>query len=167
MRFIVFVLICLLTYSCVPVQIAPQIKDYKVKKGKKFKRKLPKQQAYIFEDPHGANAFYHFFNANHQQDAVDIAHNIEITIDHRIYYLSFFETDKKTKVLNLIPAIFGDDSEIESIEKWYIALMVRDAYFNDALKEGHRERDKVIAYLNKLKASYIQHITYDNSWVLD
>ena len=169
MRFIMLILICLLTYSCVPIQIAPQIKDYKIKKGKRFKRKLPKQYAYIFEDPHGANSFYHFFNANHQQDAVDVAHNIAITIDHRTYYLSFFETEKKTKILNLIPSILGDDDEdqIDSIENWYIVLMVRDVHFNDALKQEYRERDKIITYLNKLKTSYINSITYESSWTPD
>lgn len=163
MRFITLLLICLFTYSCVPIQIAPQIKDYKIKKGKRFKRKLPKQQAYIFEDPHSENSFYYFFNTNYQKDAVDIAHNIAITIDHGVYYLSFFETAKKTKIINLLPSILGDDNEdqIDSIENNYIVLMVSDANFNDALKKGYRERDKVITYLNTLKTSYIHSITYD------
>lgn len=163
MKFITFILICLLTYSCVPIQIAPQIKDYKIKKGKRFKRKLPKQQAYIFENPHGVDSFYYFFNTNYQQNDIDIAHNIAITIDHRTYYLSFFEAEKKTKILNLIPSILdsNDDNEISSIEKRYIVLMVRDVHFNDALKKGYRERDKVTAYLSKLKTSYISSITYD------
>lgn len=163
MRLITFIFICLLTYSCVPIQIAPQIKDYKIKKGKRFKRKLPKQQAYIFQDPHGTDSFYHFFNSNYQQNDVDVAHNIAVTIDHRVYYLSFFETEKKTKIINLIPSILGDDDEdqINSIENRYIILMIRDAYFNDALKQGYRERDKVITYLNELKTSYINSITYD------
>jgi len=169
MRYIFTLLSVLLLYSCVPLQVAPQIKNYKIKKGKHFKRKLPKQQAYIFEDPHGANSFYYFFNSSYRQDNVDVAHNIPITIDHRTYYLSFFEAVKKTKVLNLLPAMLSKDgeSEIEKIEKWYIALMVRDAYFNDALKKGYRERDEIISYLNKLKKGYVDHITYDNSLTKD
>lgn len=171
MRFITLALICLLTYSCIPLQIAPHIKDHKITKGKKFKRKLPKQQAFIFEDPKNASEFYIYINTKFQLADVDVESNIPIVIDNRTYFLSFHEVEKKTKTLDFSSALINraisgsdasSDEEIDIVRigKWYIALMVTDVGLNDALDESHRERDKVIQYLSSLKNEYLHSSNY-------
>lgn len=44
------VILVIVVQSCIPLPIAPNIEDYKITKGKKFKRSLPKRQMFIFED---------------------------------------------------------------------------------------------------------------------
>ena len=175
MRFITLALICLLTYSCIPLQIAPHIKYHKITKGKKFKRKLPKQQAFIFEDPKNANEFYNYINTKFQlADDVYVESNIPIVVNNRSYFLSFYEVEKSSKALDLAPALInrtvgGDSSSGEGvgiirIGKWYIALTVNDVSLNDALDESHRERDKIIRYLSSLKNEYLHSSNYHDAY---
>jgi hypothetical protein len=175
MRFITLALISLLTYSCIPLQIAPHIKDHKITKGKRFKRKLPKQQVFIFEDPKNANEFYNYINTKFQlADDVGAESNIPIVIDNRSYFLSFYEVEKSSKALDLAPALIngaiGSDSSSDGgvgiirIGKWYIALTVNDLGLNDALDESHRERNKVIRYLSSLKNEYLHSSNYYDAY---
>ena len=59
------VLFVFFTVSCIPLQIAPNIEGAKVYKGKKFKKQLPKQNVYVFEDPKDVNEFYTYINAKY------------------------------------------------------------------------------------------------------
>ena len=52
--------------SCIPLIIAPKIDTYKVSKGKKFKRGLPKRQMFSFEDSKQAGHFYNYVNTKFQ-----------------------------------------------------------------------------------------------------
>ena len=62
MKQLAIILVLLIFSSCIPLRIAPNIDDYKIKVAKKFKRKLPKTNAFIFEDPKEADAFYNYIN---------------------------------------------------------------------------------------------------------
>lgn len=57
-RFIMFVGLFIVTLLCIPLRIAPTIKDYKVTQRKKFKKSLPKRYMFHFPDPKPANQFY-------------------------------------------------------------------------------------------------------------
>ena len=48
--------------------IAPNIEDYKITKGKDFKRSLPKREMFIFEDPKEAGHFYTYVNTKFNLD---------------------------------------------------------------------------------------------------
>ena len=61
-RIIIVITVFFLFSSCVPVRIAPSIQDYKVMKGKRFKKGLSKRYFFIFEDPKEANQFYNYVN---------------------------------------------------------------------------------------------------------
>ena len=65
---IVLALLAFFTFSCIPLQIAPNIDGAKIYKGKKFKKQLPKQHVYVFEDPKDANEFYTYINAKFDID---------------------------------------------------------------------------------------------------
>ena len=166
-----------LAQSCIPLQIAPNIKDYKITKGKKFKRKLSKHQNFIFEDPKNAGEFYRYINTKFQlaDVDVDVDKNISILIDNHTYFLSFREVEKSTKVLDLAPVLINrvingsDSSSNEVIEvtrtgEWYIALSVSDIYLNDVLNESHPERDKIIQYLSSLKNEYLRSSNYYDAY---
>ena len=176
MRYILTILIALLLCACFPVQIAPEIRDYKITKGKKFKRSLPKRYTYVFEDYKNADEFYYYINTKFQRDDNYVEDNTQITIDNRSYYLSFYEVEKKTKIVNLIPilierTISGSDApseeEIDVIREgtWYIVLTVQDVAFKDALSPSHREQQKVIDYLSKLKSEYFTTTDYYSAYL--
>ena len=48
---LVYILMFAFFTSCTPLSFAPNIKTDKVKLAKRFKRDLPKQHGFIFEDP--------------------------------------------------------------------------------------------------------------------
>lgn len=62
MKSLITVLIVLFITSCIPLRIAPKIDTDKVKVARKFKRGLPNQYAFIFEDPKEADEFYYYIN---------------------------------------------------------------------------------------------------------
>ena len=178
MRSIFILCITLLFYSCFPVQIAPKIENYKITKGKKFKRSLPKSHSYIFEDYKNANEFYYYINTKFQRDHQYAEDNTPIIIDHRTYYLSFYEVEKNTKIVNLTPAlingvlenkglspVLNEEKTVSRNGTWYIALVVQDAQFNDALNPKHREQKKVVAYLNSLKTEYFTTTNYYSAYL--
>lgn len=67
MKRIITTLLCvLLVQSCIPLRVAPTIKDYKVTKGKRFKKGLPKKNVFVFEDPKDADEFYNYINTKFQ-----------------------------------------------------------------------------------------------------
>jgi hypothetical protein len=59
--------------SCIPLSFAPKIKTDKVKLAKRFKRDLPKQHGFIFEDPKEADEFYTFINTKYQLPGINQA----------------------------------------------------------------------------------------------
>ncbi len=66
MKQLATILFFLIFSSCIPLSIAPNIEDYKIKVAKKFKRKLPKDYAFIFEDTKEANEFYNYINLKYE-----------------------------------------------------------------------------------------------------
>lgn len=166
------VLIGFLLFSCIPLQIAPNIDGAKIYKGKKFKRKLPKQHVYVFEDPKEANEFYTYINAKYKIDYDDGGGNVPITINGKKYYLTFYEVERNTQTVNLIPMIVdaafeskGNSPILEDFHysrsgAWYIALTVSDEDFNDNLKEDDPDRKRIIKHLDNLRNEYLTTANY-------
>ncbi|NVN17085.1 hypothetical protein GUA46_01920 [Muricauda sp. HICW] len=67
-RFLPSIFVLVLLSSCIPLRIAPNIKDYKLIQGKRFKKGLPKKSVFVFEDPKDANEFYEYINTKFQLD---------------------------------------------------------------------------------------------------
>ncbi len=51
MRPLIFIIISFFMFSCIPIKIAPNIETDKLVKAKRFKRDLPRNYGFVFEDP--------------------------------------------------------------------------------------------------------------------
>ncbi|NAS10998.1 hypothetical protein [Poritiphilus flavus] len=165
--------------SCIPIRIAPNIKDYKITKGKKFKRGLPKKTMFIFEDPKDADDFYHYVNTKFQLDDyyVDVQVPFEAGGSH--YYFSFYEVEIPDKAINLFPLIFDvavsaavgsdevepimsdDAEEILRNGNYYIGIEVFNDEEKDCLAETSLSRPIVLKYLRELKKEYLATDNYN------
>ncbi|WP_343486883.1 hypothetical protein [Allomuricauda sp. d1] len=166
-------------YSCIPLSIAPNIKDYKITKGKRFKRGLPKKTVFVFEDPKDAEHFYNYVNTkfNLQDYYVDV--EVPFQLDGHNYFFSYYEVEKKDKTLNLFPlmvdatvnaALNNEDfetylaSEENSIQRehsWYIAIEVFSDVEKDCLHENYANRAAILTYLRDLKKEYLSTHNYN------
>ena len=167
MKKISILLTLLLLTSCIPLRIAPTIKDNKVMLAKKFKRDLPRFHSFIFKDPKDADEFYNFINMKYDLKHKDVEWNVPFFIDGKEYFLSFYESEIPTKTVNLIPIII--DAELESkgnsplledihfsrIGNWYLVLTVFDSEIEDCLRPEYESREKVLKYLKELKEEYL------------
>lgn len=172
MKQLLILLVFFLISSCIPIRIAPKIKDYKVKVAKKFKRNLPRDYAFIFKDPKEANEFYDFINIRYQLDYQDVEWNVPFSIDDENFFLSIYETEIPTKTINLIPIFidagldsngmdpFLEDIYISRVGNWYLVLTVFDSNMKDCLKLNHKYHKKVVQYLRTLKDEYLNTSNY-------
>jgi len=168
---IFFSLLCIV--SCIPLRIAPNIKDYKVTKGKRFKRNLPKKTTFIFEDPKEAGQFYHYVNTKFQLDDYYVDVEVPFSIEEEAYYFSFYEVEIQDKTLNIAPifidvllneALDNEDFEpvvsdtVDPVSRtgtWYIAIEVFSKKEKDCLTKDSQSRAKVLTYLRGLKEEYL------------
>ncbi len=162
----------LILQSCIPLRIAPNIETDKVMVAKKFKRKLPKQNAFIFEDPKDANEFYHFVNTKFELYHQDVEFNVPFMINDREFYFSFHEVEIPTKTFNILPIFIDaaltnsdmdpmfEDNYFSRIGNWYIVVTVNDEAFNDALAENYVERKDIIKYLQHMRKEYLSTDNY-------
>ncbi|GAB1855274.1 hypothetical protein MHTCC0001_01070 [Flavobacteriaceae bacterium MHTCC 0001] len=165
-------LLLIVLQSCIPLRIAPKIETDKVVKGKKFKRKLPKDYAFIFEDPKDANEFYNYVNTKYGLNHNDVEWNVPFDIDGNTFYFSFYEVEIPTKTINFLPVLVDaalDNNDFDPMFQehyssrvgyWYLAITVSDDNFNDCLKPNYQHRAKVLNYLRALKAEYLQTHNY-------
>ncbi len=173
MKSIITVLISFFLFSsCIPLSIAPTIKEDKIKLAKRFNRHLPKQYALIFNDPKDADEFYHFINTKYQLKHQTVEDNVSFEIDESEYSFSFYEVEKTTKTINLIPVVIdanrasnNNDPILEEMHttrqgSWYIAIVANDAQFNDCLAPNYKNRERVIAYLRSLRIEYLNTNNY-------
>lgn len=153
--------------SCVPLSIAPKIETDKVKIAKKFKRDLPKQYAFIFEDPKEADQFYFFINEKFDLNFNNVESNVPFFVDGKEYALTFYEREKVDRTLNLVPLIIDQKLEQEDcdpifddlytfrIGHWYLVLTVMDEAMTDCLSPNYNNRDAVVKYLRDLREEYL------------
>jgi hypothetical protein len=163
---------CLLLSSCIPVRIAPKIKKDKVIVAKKFKRQLPGDHAYIFKDPKDADEFYHYINTKYELNHLDVESNVPVMITGETYFLSFYEVERTTKTINLVPVIVdarresnGNDPILEDLHvsrtgHWYLVLLVSDSNMSDCLKPNYKNRTEVLNFLNELRLEYLNTTNY-------
>jgi len=167
MRQLATILFFLIFSSCIPLRNAPNIEGEKIMVAKKFKRKLPSDYAFIFEDTKEADDFYNYINLKYELNDNNVDRNVPFTINHEKYFLSFYETSIPTKKLVLGAFLMGigvemaggtSDVEIEVVRKdtWYIALTVLDSNLEDCLESNHNFRTEVISYLRELKQEYLK-----------
>lgn len=172
-------IVMLLFQSCIPLRIAPSIDDYKITKGKKFKRSLPKRQMFIFEDLKKAEQFYTYVNTKFQLNHVDVYDNVPFEINNEQFFFSFYEVEIVDKGINLATPIlavignklleFGDEpSEVFNVDpkayrkgNYYIALEVFSDLEKDCLTKNSLSHNLVLEYLRQLKKEYLATYNYN------
>ncbi|RKN82794.1 hypothetical protein [Ulvibacterium marinum] len=172
-RIITFIGILFLLYSCIPLRIAPSIDDYKITKGKKFKRGLPKREMFIFEDPKDANQFYNYVNIKFELGDEDVYDDVPFKINGQQYFFSFYEVEIPTKTINLIPLVidglldsadmgpFLEDAHASRVGNWYIAIEAYTDFEQDCLQENSLSREVVLKYLRTIKQEYLSTYNYN------
>ncbi len=157
--------------SCIPLRIAPTIKEDKIKLAKRFKRSLPKQYALIFKDPKDADDFYYFVNEKYKLNHEAVEDNVPFNIDGKEFSFSFYEVERVTSTINLLPmfidAAISDNSDpifedLYASRKghWYLVLTARDAKMEDSLHPEYKDRDLVIKHLRDLRIEYLNTHNY-------
>ena len=166
--------------SCIPLRVAPQIDDYKIAKGKRFKRSLSKRQMFIFEDEKEAEQFYSFVNTKFQLNDENVYDDVPFKIAGTQYFLAWYEVEIPDKTLNLAPMFFqlfvgaalGSDDPLENYngdgdmvrkDNWYIALEVYNDLDPDCLVENSLSRAAVLKYLRALKKEYLNTHNYNET----
>ncbi|MDT0606264.1 hypothetical protein [Croceitalea rosinachiae] len=169
----------LFLHSCIPIRIAPNISDYKVVRGKRFKRGLPKKTTFIFEDPKEANQFYEYVNIKYDLEDYYVDVQVPFKVGEKEFFFSFYEVEKQNKAVNLIPLVFdvaanatlqnedfetyaaNEDTTILRNGQWYIAVEVFSDEEKDCLHEDSDSRDIVLPYLRALKNEYLSTHNYN------
>ncbi|CAM4274057.1 hypothetical protein [Gillisia hiemivivida] len=172
MKLLLLLFSLLLFTSCIPLRIAPNIKEEKLIVAKKFKRSLPRKHSYVFEDPKDADEFYNFINTKYVLNHENVEYNVPILINGYEYFLSFHEVEIQTKTINLVPIMIDAGLESKGISplleehqfsrtgNWYIVLTVSDSKLNDCLDPEYGDREVVINYLKKERLEYLATTNY-------
>lgn len=170
------VLIPILFQSCIPLTAPPNLEKGKVFQGNKFNKRLPNQRMYIFTDPKNADEFYYYisskFAANMDGDSET---NVPVTIDNKKYYVTFYETEKNATSINLLPIIanaalernniapsFNEGNTIKRDGTWYIALVITDEDYNDALDTDYKAYSQVLQFSKNLQNDYLSTTNYNS-----
>ena len=158
--------------SCIPVRIAPKIEGGQIYKPKKFHKQLPQQYAYVFEDPKDANEFFQYINAKFQTNYQDDVGNIPVRINNNEHYLTFYEIERRSTTINLVPIMVDGMLEREGYSPvldevhesrsgtWYIALTVTDEQLEDNLNPKHSLHEDVIGYVEAMRKEYLTTAEY-------
>ncbi len=172
------ILAFLVLQSCIPLRIAPTISNYKVTKGKKFKRSLSKRQMFIFEDPKQAGDFYEYVNTKFALEHQNVYDDVPFLLNETQYFFAFYEVEISDKVLNLAPMVvdalwnemvYDGEEETRGAQpqdilrkgNWYIAIEVYSDVEKDCLVENSLSRETVLKYLSALKKEYLATHNYN------
>lgn len=175
------IVLIFLFQSCIPLRIAPKIDDYKITKGKKFKRTLPKREMFVFQDEKKANEFYNYIDTKYQLNNENVFDNVPFQISNEQYFFSFYEVDIPNKSLNLFPivadvflnvALGNEDMDpiisnsvgpVSRKGNWYIAIEVYSDSEKDCLQINSLSREPVLKYLRTLKKEYLSTFNYNET----
>ncbi|PHQ30871.1 hypothetical protein [Leeuwenhoekiella nanhaiensis] len=164
---LIFVVLCT---GCIPYKFAPKIKGDHIEVAHKFHRKLSREHAFIFEDTKDAGEFYDYLYYKLQPDPNlhpdDFPYNLPVNFNGQQAFLTFYEVERSTNTLNLIPLFidgalqandretFLEDLYTSRVGRWYIVMILRDAEVNDMLNPQHPFHEEAKAYLSALKKEY-------------
>ncbi len=180
MRIFIFIAISVFFLSsCIPLRIAPDIDDYRITRGKSFKRNLPKREMFVFEDPKDADHFYDYVNTRFQLNNENVYDDVPFKLEERQYFFSFYEIEIPDKSINFIPIIFdvfvnaalgNEDMDpifsdgnagYSRVGNWYIAIEVYNDLEKDSLQVNSLSREAVLEYLRTLKEEYLSIHNYN------
>lgn len=164
---VLLILALFLFQSCIPLRIAPKIKDFTITEGKKFKRSLSKRQMFIFEDVKDAEQFYNFVNNQFQLNDTNVYDDVPFEVNGEQYFFAWYEVEIPNKSIQILP-ILADmivvstgshpiffDSYGKREGNWYLALEVYNDITSDCMAETSLSRQDVLKYLRDLKKEYL------------
>ena len=172
---LLLVFLIFLFQSCIPLRIAPNIQDFKISKGKKFKRSLSKRQMFIFEDPKEAEQFYNFVNIKFQLEDTNVYDDVPFEINDQPYFFAWYEVDIPNKSLNLLSVAADvalvaadldtafENSYTDRKGNWYLAIEVYNDLEKDCLADSSLSRESVLKYLRALKKEYLATHNYNET----
>lgn len=174
-----YLLFALFLQGCFPISIPPNLEKGRLMEAQKFKRKLPNHYGYIFTDTKDANEFYYYvshkFPPNQEGDSES---NVPVLIRDKKYYVSFYEAEKKLKVVNLIPSMINEIADNKNLPiqldeppivrdgTWYIVLTIQDVNFKDALNPSYSKHASILDYVKKLHNEYLATRNYKTLSIL-
>lgn len=173
MKYLSAFLLFVLFTSCIPVKIAPHIKEDKVVKARKFKKGRSNDYAFVFKDTKDAGAFYDYINTKFERDNEQVDSNVPFLINKKPYFFSFSEIEKTTKTINLLPFFIDaaldnkdmdpmfEDSYTSHFGNWYILIQVYDIYDRDCLHPEYPDRIGIVHYLKALRIEYLNTQNYN------
>jgi len=180
-KIVLLVFVLFLFQSCIPLRIAPNIKDYELTNGKRFKRSLSKRQMFIFEDSKEAEQFYNYVNIKFDLNDTNVYDDIPFELDGEQYFFAFYEVEIPNKTLNLFPLVFdlalnvafqneemqpyvSEEAEMVSRNgNWYLAIEVYSDFEKDCLQETSLSKEAVLKYLCALKKEYLATHNYNET----
>ena len=177
MRQPLFFLLLISICSCIPIKVAPHIDGDKIVKTKKFKKDLPPSYGYVFEDPKDADEFFEFMNMKFDLKYENVVSNVPIKINNTNFFLSFYERERVTKTINLLPIVVDaklesegkntlmEDSHTSRAGTWYLILTVYDVNMNDCLSPEYKDKEQITSYLRSLKNEYLRTHNYIESYL--
>jgi len=164
--------ILFLSTSCIPVRIAPNIDTHKIMLAKKFKRKLPRETSFIFEDPKQAYEFYNYINTKFQLNDTNVGMNTPFEIEGKTYYLTYLEAEKITETINIPLALIDakrenngnsrlfEGSYSSRTGEWYLVLSIHDDNLKNCLLDDYPNKQRVVAYLEAMRQEYLNTSNY-------
>ena len=168
-----FISLILTLQGCIPLSFAPSIESYELIATKKFSKELPSGYGFVFEDPKSANEFYYYINSKFDLNFSEEEFNIPVELNGKALYLSFYECERTTKTINLIPILLDakrEDNGNEPIFQdqhstrnghWYIVITVRDAALKDLLHPENEQVIEVSEFLESLRKEYLSTYHYN------
>nr|WP_299345335.1 hypothetical protein [Allomuricauda sp.] len=168
-----FLIILFLIQSCIPLRVAPNIESYKVTKGKRFQRFLPKKQLFIFEDPKEADEFFYYVDTKFGLKDTYVDINVPFCINDNQYYFSFYETEIPDKTLNLVPVLIDGllsradiDPMLEEAHEsrkgnYYVGIEVYNEDGEDCLHGDYESKKEIIEFLNSMRNEYLNTNNYN------
>ncbi len=178
-RLLSFICAILVLQSCIPLRVAPTIDDYRVTRGRKFKRGLPQREMFVFQDPKNAGQFYDYVNTKFELNDEKVYDDVPFEIHGDTFFFSFYEVEIADKSLNLFPfaldvflngALGNEDFEpilsegSEGVVRqgnWYIAIEVYSDSEKDCLLPDSLSREAVLKYLSAVKKEYLSTHNYN------
>lgn len=179
MKNFISILILSVLYGCIPVQRAPNIKDFKVMNAKKFDKTIAPKTTFIFKDPKDADEFYNYINTKFQLKHDNVGYNSPVVVDGVELYLTYYEKEKLNTTLNLPLVIIDKKLEQEDIGplfennytkrtgEWYLMITVYDENLKNCLLKSHPLRPKVLKFLKELKDEYLNTHNYESLLFLE
>lgn len=145
----------------------------KVVKAKKFIKTLSSSQySFVFTDPKETNEFFKYVNAKYQITYDDDIGNIPVLIDNTKHFLTFYEVNKETETINLIPIMINakledkghppllKDAETSRTGTWYIAICLTDKNLKDSLNPNRKNHTKITNFLKNIQNEYLSTTDY-------